>query len=379
MSAHRVRSTFGRSRALTLAVLATCALVGAAWIAYGILDTLHAAGQAAQSQARPTPAAATIEGPFTHANLSIYVVRGGAGDRRAYMTLDQGLAAGTATVHEKGGGAGQDQSAVNTVEIENKSDRWLFLQAGDIVKGGKQDRTIMTDMLLPPKSKPQSIDAFCVEHGRWTPSRDGLAFKANPGIVAGTSLKRAIQSEKSQSRVWQEVARADAMAAAMVAPTAGAIKPESLSSTGTYNAIAENTTVNTNRAAYVAALQPQLRRFKDAVGLAVAINGRMTAADVYSSPALFDALSGKLLESYALEAVLARATASSAVTPPSTQQASAFLATTGSAPAATETIGDSMHRRTRETKDVVMYEYAHVAAVTDRRDAVVLHKSYLKK
>ena len=38
--------------------------------------------------------------------------------------------------------AGRDQAEVNALEIENRSDQWLFLQAGDIVKGGKQDRTI---------------------------------------------------------------------------------------------------------------------------------------------------------------------------------------------------------------------------------------------
>src|SRR5262249_56531305 len=173
-----------------------------------------------------------------HANLTIYVVRGSTNDARDYITLDEGLAARAVVVREQGARAGQDQAQVNTLEIDNQSDKWLFLQAGDIVKGGKQDRTIMTDLTLPPRSGPQPIEAFCVEHGRWTPSASGLAFNDNPGIVAGTRLKMAIQSEKSQPRVWQEGANAEkrAVAAAGV-PGAPPLAPETvaLSPTRTHN------------------------------------------------------------------------------------------------------------------------------------------------
>jgi len=350
-------------------------------LAVGTLSAL-ALGAA---HAQPALAPLIIDGPYTHDNLAIYIVRGASNDSRAYLTLDQGLAAGTVEVREKGAAAGQDQAAVNSVEIENTSAKWLFLHAGDIVKGGKQDRTIMTDMLLPPHSKPQAIDAFCVEHGRWTPSRDGLAFKANPGIVAGTALKRAIQSEKSQQRVWQEVASAEERAAATVArasavgeaPLAVSAPSPRLSSTGTYNAIAENKNVGSSRSAYVTSLLPSIRKHKDAIGLAVAINGRMSAADVYTSSSLFAALAGKLLDSYALEALLARDAARRS-RPPAKQDVTAFLASASSAPATGETVGQSMHRATRETRDAVMYEYAH-RAKPGARDELVVHKSYLKK
>ena len=354
MAMYRVR-TLARSRALSVATLGAVALAGVIWSARA---------------AATGPIA--IEGPFTHDNLAVYVIRGTSDDRRTYITLDQGLAARSVEVREKGAAAGQDQAAVNAVEIENKSDKWLFLHAGDIVKGGKQDRTIMTDVLLAPHSKPQAIDAFCVERGRWTPAQDGLAFKANPGIVAGTSLKRAIQSEKNQQRVWQEVASAEGRAASVALSSA-----PTLSSTGTYNAIAENKAVDGGRTAYVDALLPSIRKHKDAIGLAVAINGNMTAADVYSSAALFEALSGKLLQSYALEALLARGGAQPSGSP-STQQVTTFLANAAVPPASTETVGESMRRSTRENDDAVMYEYAHLAKA-GTRDAVVLHKSYLKK
>ena len=179
MTSHRLLSYVGCVRSSTIAALV---MLGIMWSALESFTALHASDQSAQT---PLAAGFTLEGPFTHANLTVYVVRGSTSDAREYITLDEGLAARTVAVREKGTRAGQDQAEVNTLEIENRSDKWLFLQAGDIVKGGKQDRTIMTDLTLAPRSAPQPIEAFCVEHGRWTPGRDGLAFLNNPGIVAG--------------------------------------------------------------------------------------------------------------------------------------------------------------------------------------------------
>src|SRR5262245_28548046 len=227
-------SDLGRFRSSTLSTFAALTILAVIWAA-------AAAFTAAQpAQAPPASGARfTLQGPFTHENLAVYVVHGSTNDGRDYITLDQGLAARTVSVREKGGQAGQDRSEVNTLEIENRSDQWLFLQAGDIVQGGKQDRTIMTDLVLAPHAGPQPLQAFCVEHGRWTPSRDGLAFSGNPGIVAGAALKLAIQREKNQQRVWQEVARAEAQAV-KTAQLAGAPGTVALSTTGTYNAIGEN-------------------------------------------------------------------------------------------------------------------------------------------
>ena len=218
-----------------------------------------------------------------HKNLAIYVVRGQTSDGRRFITLDEGLAEKTVLVREKGGRAGRDEASVNELEIENKSDRWLFLQAGDVVRGGKQDRTIAVDVTLGPGSGPQPIDAFCVEHGRWAPRAGGMQFSGNTAIVSGNALKMSIQGEKNQSRVWEEVAKRDRLAARKVAEASpGEPAPATLSSSGTYNAIVDHDTIRSGREEYVQALAPHLRD-ADAVGIVVAINGRLTAADVYAS------------------------------------------------------------------------------------------------
>ena len=376
MASHRL-SFAGCIRSFSIAALVVVVLV---WSASRGSTALAASEQPAQTPVATLAPGFTLEGPFTHANLTVYVVRGSTSDAREYITLDEGLGARTVAVREKTQ-AGQDRSEVNMLEIENRSDKWLFLQAGDIVMGGKQDRTIMTDLTLAPRSGPQPIEAFCVEHGRWTPSASGLAFSGNPGIVAGTRLKMAIQGEKSQPRVWQEVANAEgrAVKAARAAGAPIAADAVALSSTGTYNAIAENKTLSTNREAYVTALLPQIRKHSNAIGMAVAINGKVTSADVYASPALFQRLSAKLLGSYALEGLLARDAAQQA-TAPTKQQVIAFLSKPSAARAASETVGKSMQRSTRETDEMVMYEYGQIASPASAKNKVaVVHQSYLKK
>ena len=378
MTSHCVRSYVGCVRSSAIAALV---ILGTTWNPVASSTGLHASDQATQTPLVALAAGSTLEGPFTHANLTVYVVRGSTSDAREYITLDEGLAARTVAVREKGARAGQDQAEVNTLEIENRSDKWLFLQAGDIVKGGKQDRTIMTDLTLAPRSGPQPIEAFCVEHGRWTPSGDGLAFRNNPGIVAGAPLRIAIQGEKSQPRVWQEVAKAEQRAVkAARAGGAPLAADASLSSTGTYNAIAEHRTLNVNRDAYVTALLPFVRRHTDAIGLAIAINGHVTSADVYASAALFQRLSEKLLNSYALEGVLAQNPSQQVTTPPTRQQVIALLSKPAAARAATETIGTSMQRLTRETDDAVVYQYGHLNQPTSTPAGIlVVHQNYLKK
>lgn len=106
-------------------------------------------------------AEARISGPYESGNLSVFLIHaepatGGGSAAGAYLTLDEALATGQAAVYETGD--------VNELEVQNRSkDRALFIQAGDIVKGGRQDRVLSVDLILPPGSGKTPITAFCVE------------------------------------------------------------------------------------------------------------------------------------------------------------------------------------------------------------------------
>src|SRR5262245_39292646 len=141
MASHRSDSYVGCVRS---SAIAACAIAAVACSSSSASVALHAAGQPAGNPVAAVASGVTLDGPYTHANLAVFIVRGATSDTRTYITLDEGLAARTVAVREQTR-AGRDRAEVNTLEIDNQSDTWLFLQAGDIVKGGKQDRTIMTD------------------------------------------------------------------------------------------------------------------------------------------------------------------------------------------------------------------------------------------
>src|SRR5438034_2385259 len=78
--------------------------------------------------------AVRVSGPYAHENLTVFLLHGKDKDDRDYLTLDQGLDKKFVAISEK------QQAQVGELQIENKSDRYLFLQEGDRLQGGQQDR-----------------------------------------------------------------------------------------------------------------------------------------------------------------------------------------------------------------------------------------------
>src|SRR3954464_14363380 len=102
-----------------------------------------------------------ITGPHTHQNLAIFLIHGkDESGGKNYLTLQEALEQKKVTVHETGN--------VNELSVENTSDDPVYIQSGEIVKGGQQDRTLGTDMILTKQMGNTPITSFCVEHDRWT-------------------------------------------------------------------------------------------------------------------------------------------------------------------------------------------------------------------
>jgi hypothetical protein len=300
-----------------------------------------------------------VEEPITQGKLTVYVVRASQTDPRSYITLDEGLKSGDVEVRERGSGD------VNSLEVENGSDKYLFLHVGDIIRGGKQDRTIATDVLIPPRSAPIAVDAFCVEHGRWAAdARTGYAFAANDALASGPALKRGIQRAQSQQEVWDAVSVAETAVAVYAASPAN-----HLSLSGTYSAIVENEPLRAEREEYVEAVLPRVLAHEDAVGVVVAINGEIVGADIYRSHELFGKVARKLLDAYAQEAILSGHAPDAA--PPTMGAVSRFL--DDGANVTTESLSTTMERRSSDNADADIFEYRF------REDAKPLHSSYVKK
>jgi hypothetical protein len=235
-----------------------------------------------------------ISGPHTHKNLSIYLVhrKRSAKPPGEYLTLAEALKQKKVVVHETGD--------VNTLAVENVSSSQIFIQAGDIVKGGKQDRILGYDLVLKPKSGKKPIAAFCVEQGRWQ-RRGGEAVGQFEGSYANVTLKDqklAYRSAKAQGAVWRSVAK--------VQKDLGRNLNKSVQSEKSATSLQlslEDKDVKAKIDGYVKALAGVVKDQDDVIGYAVAVNGKMSGADLYVSNQLFAKLWPVMLKGCALEAV----------------------------------------------------------------------------
>src|SRR5687768_12149556 len=96
-----------------------------------------------------------LSGPHVHQNLAVYFIHGESAAGPVPLTLEEAMVKGEVQVIETG--------QVNELKIENTGGEEVFIQAGDIVKGGRQDRVLMVSLLLKPHSGQVPISSFCVE------------------------------------------------------------------------------------------------------------------------------------------------------------------------------------------------------------------------
>jgi len=304
-----------------------------------------------------------LSGPYEFENLSIFLIHGpDATDCALYTPLQQAMDRGTVIVHET--------NHVNELSIENLSaDDTVFVQAGDIVKGGRQDRVLSVDFILPPHVGSVPISAFCVEQSRWYArgyeSADQFTLTE---MAANYSLRQAVVDVATQAGVWNEVeASQDKLTVALPKNVRSELSPTSLPLALENKALQESTTP------YIDNLSPLAYRSNDVIGFAFALNDELKSADVYSSHAMFERLWPRLLKAATVEAV---ATPSIKRAPNALpiETVGAFLV---NSELGSETMTDINPRTVsvkRETEEGLFFE------TRDRgRNGAWIHRSYLKR
>lgn len=276
----------------------TVLAVALVWMAFGKTDSSSAMVSVDGATYRVT-------GPFTHENLAVFLIHGKEQDNVDYITLEEGLRSGVVKVTEK------DQEQVNELMIENTGDRPLFLQEGDRIQGGKQDRIIYASHVVPGKSGRMPVSSFCVESSRWTAGKAGKNFNGNFNpVLAPLAVRTAGKVQKNQGQVWQAVAGQKASAAQQhLAPNTNSSLNETL----------DAPKVKQLSDAFVSALQGVAARDDDVIGVAIVLNGEVQEIDLYPNHNLLAKQYPRLLGSYALEAVLQKSQAEAAPTPTATQ------------------------------------------------------------
>lgn len=277
---------------------------------------------------KPVPQGWRVLEPIIYENLSVFpvVVRQGA-DTAGFLTLDEGLASGQVVVSETGGEIirrtrdgrprpiVQGGPQVNRLVLINRSNKPLVLLAGELVSGGKQDRVIAKDRIVPPGADPLPLDVFCVEQGRWS---SGAQFSMSK-LMVHPSVREKAAVEQKQDEVWAAVrsgTTARASGGAGVATSTAQISPGAVAETITveaptqsYKKIYQDSRVGQSVEAFAEEVQ---RRFTRAtrdlkgervVGVVIVYGGEVAWADVFASTQLFDGYWPKLLRSYVVEAL----------------------------------------------------------------------------
>ena len=314
--------------------------------------------------------------PIESGDLTLFpVVRndGKAAAGAQFLTLDEGFKSGEVEVTEAGKVRGLVRSRnggpvnsatryqgdqVNTLVLVNNSNRPLLLLAGEIVTGGKQDRIIAKDRIVPAGADPIDLSVFCVEHGRWTESSakfGATASNAAQSFMVQPAVRQQAMVAKDQQQVWNSVSGA-------VSKMAMAAAPPKPASHGAIPAIAQSETVTVTSSqssvamaglgttSYAKAMQNKAvsavvdqetagmiqsreqilatLRQEHAVGVVVAVRGEVIWADIFSDPELLSRYWSKLVRSYAAEGIGGGATHKTATI----ADAQAFLDTPGQRP-----------------------------------------------
>lgn len=304
-----------------------------------------------------------ISEPVSYKNLSIFLIHGkDTNSKGNIITLQEALERKLFVVYET--------SDVNELEVENLSKELdVFIQSGDIVKGGKQDRVLAVSIIIPARSGRVRIEAFCVESGRWTKrgSEDSTKFNSSNDRIVTKELKIAANAARSQQEVWDKVNEAQSRLSRTVG---GSVASEE--SRSSLQLSLENKQVAANVEEYMNRLAAAPNGRSDVIGYAFAINGRINSADVYVSNALFRKVWMKMLKAAATEAVaesrnvrLAEPVTASAVRD--------FIDDAEKAESKEQALGAGARLVTREDKDNVMFE------ARDEKSKTVVHKSYVRK
>ena len=325
-------------------------------------EAQQSANQANQSTEMQS-AGYRISGPYTHKNLTVFLVHGkDLLKGHSFLTLQEALAQKKVIVYET--------KDVNELAIRNLSNQDVYVQSGDIVRGGDQDRMISTDFIVPPNSGRMPIAAFCVESGRWSKRGNEVnaSFGSSENSVATKELKLAAKVSNSQQAVWENVSLAQDKLSKNVGATVNAAASRSSLELSVENAKVKETT-----AGYLEALAGILRNKTDVIGYAFAINGKVNSADVYASGALFAKLWPKLLKASAIEAI---AELDTGAKPTEVEQGtiSEFLAESEKPSPAEKSVTDRVKLVTRENERAIFFETRD----RQKKDAWI-HRNYIKK
>jgi|GEM_PF-5908289 len=181
------------------------------------------------------------------------------------------------------------RSDVNNLSVSNKSDKYIYLMAGDIVKGGKQDRVIAKDVIIPPKTEAMNLPVFCVEQHRWSFQGDSINFGKYSNVVSN-AVRSAVQVEQEQSAVWSKVSTMQ---------NAYGVTSE----TGAYTDVEKSDEFKSKSDDYLNFFSEKIDNVSDIVGMIVVTGDSIMGCDIFGHKFIFGIQYRALLNSYITDAL----------------------------------------------------------------------------
>jgi len=141
---------------------------------------------------------------YTYKNLKIIPIRqknngdGGIIGISRVISLSDAIKNGIATITERGTASTEN---VHWLRINNNSDSSIYVNSGELIAGGRQDRMVMRDTILNPTKRDQYIPVMCVEEDRWSDKEKEFIYSG----FANTHLRKTLDSAKNQVQIWREI------------------------------------------------------------------------------------------------------------------------------------------------------------------------------
>lgn len=225
--------------------------------------------------------------PVSFSNLTMFPLLNGGEEAADYLTLDDAIKQGLATVTEV-----SRSGSVPELRFTNKGGLPVLLLDGEELIGAKQNR-ILNLTILAPAHQELNIPVSCVERGRWSyrsaaftsaPRAQFAGARANRLASVSFSLRESGRAASDQSAVWQDI---DRMAADLKVASATSAMSD------IYQSYAPNLDKCVQR----------LSPVKAQVGAAFAINGEIIGFDLFDRASTLKKLLPKLVSSYAIQAL----------------------------------------------------------------------------
>ena len=296
-----------------------------------------------------------IAKPITFNKISLFIISPARKDTKKpqeFITLKEGLAKRVVTVSEK------ESATVGTLRVINHSDKPLFIQGGDVVEGGQQDRTIPVSLVIQPRTTVD-VPSLCVEPSRWT----GASQFTKSNTYSCSNAMRLAILRRDQGGVWEQVRQIKGKAEEITKQT---------SSTSSFTEEITNGQMRKASNEYEKTFTKLVEQYPDALGIAYVLNGEIYAIEFFQNHLLFNKAYPKLIKAYAREAILNTASPEKTKTITEKEITGFLNDLHNGKPIYDECIGDSQIIRVEN--DTGIYQ-----EVIDTKSKTVVHRQYINK